>query len=151
MIVIQEHDFDIAEIHQHLRNSAPSKTGAICTFTGLVREFGDQQGVDAIFLEHYPGMTENQLQNIIDQAKQRWPILGHYIVHRVGKLCLDDQIVAVAISSSHRDAAFQACQFVMDYLKRDATIWKKELGEQSVWVAAKESDADKAETWSKHD
>jgi len=148
MIKIQEQDFDLQEVHAYLRLAAPGKTGAICAFTGLVREFGDQSDVHAIELEHYPGMTEKQLQKIVDQAKQRWPVLASYIVHRVGKLELDDQIVAVAVSSSHRDAAFAACSFIMDYLKRDATIWKKEIGDHSDWVEAKQSDLAKAQSWS---
>ncbi|WP_082863322.1 molybdenum cofactor biosynthesis protein MoaE, partial [Oleiphilus sp. HI0080] len=121
--------------------------GAICMFTGLVREFGDQSDVQAIELEHYPGMTEKQLQNIVDQAKQRWPILASCIIHRIGMLKLDEQIVAVAVSSSHREAAFEACSFIMDYLKRDATIWKKEVAEEAHWVEAKQSDAAKADSW----
>lgn len=149
MIKIQEHDFDLQEVHAYLRQAAPGKTGAICAFIGLVREFGDQSGVDAIELEHYPGMTEKQLQNIVAQAEARWPMLASYIVHRVGKLELDEQIVAVAVSSSHRDAAFAACSFIMDYLKRDATIWKKEIGDQSNWVEAKQSDLNKAAAWQK--
>ncbi|KZX85451.1 hypothetical protein A3715_27030 [Oleiphilus sp. HI0009] len=147
MIQVQENDFDIAEIHQQLRQQHPGKTGAICTFTGLVREFGDQSGVESIVLEHYPGMTEKQLAKIVDQAKRRWPILGTCIIHRVGELELDDQIVVVAVSSSHRDASFAACSFIMDYLKRDATIWKKEVGEKTVWVEAKDSDLEQAKQW----
>lgn len=147
MIRIQEEDFDISELQTYLRNAVPSKIGAICLFTGLVREFGDQAGVTSIELEHYPGMTEKQLQRIVSQAEEQWPILASCVVHRVGKLALDEQIVAVAVSSSHREAAFEACSFIMDFLKRDATIWKKETGEKSDWVAQKESDARKAEQW----
>lgn len=147
MIKIQKEDFDTSEIQRYLRDAAPSKTGAICMFTGLVREFGDQSGVQAIELEHYPGMTEKQLKGIVDQAKQRWPILASCVIHRVGVLKLDEQIVAVAVSSSHRDAAFEACSFIMDYLKRDATIWKKEVGEDARWVEAKKSDMQKADSW----
>lgn len=147
MIKIQKEDFDAAEIQRYLREAAPAKTGAICMFTGLVREFGDQNDVQAIELEHYPGMTEKQLQNIVDQAKQRWPILASCVIHRVGVLELNEQIVAVAVSSSHRDAAFEACSFIMDYLKRDATIWKKEMGNEARWVEAKKSDVKKADAW----
>lgn len=149
MIRIQTEDFDTAELHQYLREAAPSKTGAICMFTGLVREFGDQSDVHAIELEHYPGMTERQLESIVNQAKERWPILASCVIHRVGQLKLDEQIVAVAVSSSHRDAAFEACSFIMDYLKRDATIWKKEIGKKSHWVEAKQSDMQKANAWEK--
>ena len=147
MIKIQKEDFDAAEIQQYLREAAPAKTGAICMFTGLVREFGDQNDVQAIELEHYPGMTEKQLQNIVEQAKQRWSILASCVIHRVGVLELDEQIVAVAVSSPHRDAAFEACSFIMDYLKRDATIWKKEVGKETRWVEAKQSDVKKADAW----
>ena len=149
MIKVQTEDFDITEIHQYLRDAAPAKTGAICMFTGLVREFGDQSDVRAIELEHYPGMTEKQLKHIVNQAKDRWPILASCIIHRVGELRLDEQIVVVAVSSSHRAAAFEACSFIMDYLKRDATIWKKELGEKNHWVEAKKSDHQKADAWHK--
>ena len=147
MIRIQTEDFDTTEIQQYLRNAAPAKTGAICMFTGLVREFGDQSDVHAIELEHYPGMTERQLEKIVDMAKERWPILAACVIHRVGVLELDEQIVAVAVSSSHREAAFEACSFIMDYLKKDATIWKKEIGDQARWVESKQSDMDKAESW----
>lgn len=149
MIKIQEEDFDLSKLYSSLRAQAPGKTGAIALFCGLVREFGDQDSVTGIELEHYPGMTEKQLSGIVEQAAKRWPILGHCIVHRVGKLKLDDQIVAVGVSSSHRDAAFAACQFIMDYLKRDATIWKKELGQTSDWVEAKQSDLQASERWNK--
>jgi len=147
MIRIQTEDFDVGEINQYLRNAVPSKTGAICIFSGLVREFGDQQGVTGIELEHYPGMTEKQLKKIIEDASERWPILASCVIHRVGKLALNDQIVAVGVSSSHRDAAFQACSYIMDYLKRDATIWKKEQGADNKWVEAKQSDQEKAKAW----
>lgn len=147
MIRIQTEDFDTTEIQQFLRNAAPAKTGAICMFTGLVREFGDQHDVHAIELEHYPGMTERQLEKIVDMAKERWPILAACVIHRVGVLELDEQIVAVAVSSSHREAAFEACSFIMDYLKKDATIWKKEIGDQARWVESKQSDMDKAASW----
>lgn len=147
MIRIQTEDFDTSEIQQYLRNAAPAKTGAICMFTGLVREFGDQRDVHAIELEHYPGMTEKQLEKIVDMAKERWPILAACVIHRVGVLELDEQIVAVAVSSSHREAAFEACSFIMDYLKKDATIWKKEIGDHARWVEPKQSDMDRAESW----
>ncbi len=147
MIRIQKEDFDTAEIQRYLRDAAPAKTGAICMFTGLVREFGDQSDVHAIELEHYPGMTEKQLEKIVDMAKERWPILAACVIHRVGVLELDEQIVAVAVSSSHRDAAFEACSFIMDYLKKDATIWKKEIGDKARWVESKQSDMDKAASW----
>ena len=149
MIRVQEADFDVSEVHTYLRNQAPAKTGAICLFTGLVREFGDQTDVSSIELEHYPGMTEKQLQKIVSQAEQQWPILASCIIHRVGKLTLNEQIVVVAVSSSHRDAAFAACSFVMDYLKKDATIWKKETGKTSDWVEQKNSDICKAQQWQK--
>jgi molybdopterin synthase catalytic subunit len=147
MIKIQTDDFDVSNIYAHLKEASPNKTGAICLFTGIVREFGDQHGVSGLELEHYPGMTEKQLQKIVDDAKARWPIHESYIIHRVGKLELNDQIVAVGVNSAHRDAAFEACQYIMDYLKKNATIWKKELGETEGWVEAKHSDNEKAERW----
>jgi molybdopterin synthase catalytic subunit len=125
-----------------------AKVGAVAAFIGLVRDLNDAAAVSTLTLEHYPGMTEKALAGIIAEAKQRWEIFDALIVHRVGKLEPADQIVLVAVSSSHRGDAFAACEFIMDYLKTKAPFWKKEdtpAGER--WVEARASDDDAAARW----
>jgi molybdopterin synthase catalytic subunit len=148
MICIQTEDFSIDAACRLLKAKDPLGTGAICTFTGLVRDFGDRKGVSAITLEHYPGMTEKSLARIIEQAQTRWQILDAVVIHRVGRLVLAEQIVFVGVSAAHRNDAFAACQFIMDYLKTDAPFWKKEhhAGGET-WVEAKHSDLDLAARW----
>ena len=149
-IRIQEADFSVDEEYRSLRSAHTSQNGAICTFVGLVRDFGDKEGVTGMFLEHYPGMTEHSLRLIIDQAASRWKLHNVSIIHRVGQLNLSEQIVFVGVSSAHRADAFAACEFIMDYLKADAPFWKKECNDQgSQWVEAKQSDQDRAKKWSK--
>ncbi|WP_197482825.1 molybdenum cofactor biosynthesis protein MoaE, partial [Oleiphilus sp. HI0128] len=141
-------DFSIENEYQTLRNNHALATGAICTFSGLVREFGDRPNVNGMFLEHYPGMTEQCLQKIIQQAAERWQILEARVIHRVGPLHLSEQIVFVGVSSAHRADAFAACEFIMDYLKSDAPFWKKEITKDGAeWVEAKESDLDRKKRW----
>ena len=148
-IRVQTADFSVDEEYSLLRAAHPEQSGAICTFTGLVRDFGDKEGVTGMFLEHYPGMTEHSLQRIIDQAATRWDLNAVTVIHRVGQLNLSDQIVFVGVSAAHRTAAFAACEFVIDYLKTDAPFWKKECDKQgSQWVEAKESDRKQAKKWS---
>lgn len=147
MISIQTDDFDPAAEYQALRDSG-SGTGAIATFTGLVRDSGDLEGVTGLFLEHYPGMTEQVIQGLIDQASQRWDVRKARVIHRVGRLDLCDQIVFVGICSAHRGDAFAACEFVMDALKTSAPFWKKEItGESEHWVDQKASDRDRSQAW----
>lgn len=148
MISVQQEDFDYAHEYQWLRQQAPGKTGAIVCFSGLVREFGDRPDVHTIELEHYPGMTEKTLERLVEQAKQKWPINATRIIHRIGRLSLDEQIVFVGVASAHRQAAFEASQYLMDYLKTDAPFWKKEVSDtESLWVASKSSDANQAKRW----
>lgn len=150
MIRIQEEDFDVSASYTRLRNAQPGQTGAVCLFTGLVRDFGDQSDVEAIVLEHYPGMTEKSLASIAERAQQRWNIQAYEIIHRVGALHVDDQIVLVGVSASHRADAFAACEFIMDYLKTEAPLWKKERHRDGeVWVEAKDSDAQRQQHWQK--
>ena len=120
-------------------------------FVGLVRQFSDLPKDACRFeLEHYPGMTERNLQVIVDEANARWPLLDVCVVHRVGRLSVDDQIVFVGVSASHRAEAFQACDFIMDYLKSRAAFWKKESrGEESHWVEANTKDEKSLARWSK--
>lgn len=147
MISIQTADFDVATEYQALRQSG-SDTGAIATFTGLVRASGDQSGVTGLFLEHYPGMTEAVIQQLVDQASDRWNILAARVIHRVGYLPLGEQIVFVGIASGHRGDAFAACEFVMDALKTSAPFWKKEMTEGGEhWVEQKASDRERSKGW----
>jgi molybdopterin synthase catalytic subunit len=147
-VVIQTDDFSIENEYQLLRAIKPNQTGAICTFTGLVREFGDRPDIQGMFLEHYPGMTEKCLQKLIQQAKEKWNIHHAKIIHRIGALSLSEQIVFVGVSSAHRGDAFAACEYIMDYLKTDAPFWKKEISKDSTtWVEAKSSDQDRKNKW----
>lgn len=149
---IQTEDFDPSREYADLRTTAGSSCGAITCFVGLVRDSGDYQGVSAIELEHYPGMTENALDKLLGEAKERWPLLAAKVIHRVGKLSVSDQIVYVGVASSHRIAAFEAAQFLMDTLKTSVPLWKKEHTENaSGWVQAKASDQAQELRWDKND
>ncbi|MDO6443509.1 molybdenum cofactor biosynthesis protein MoaE [Marinobacter sp. 2_MG-2023] len=149
MISIQTADFDSGEEHKALRASGAG-TGAIATFTGLVRDSGDTQGVSGLFLEHYPGMTEQVISGLIEEASRRWDVRKVRVIHRVGRLLLQDQIVFVGVCSSHRGDAFAACEFIMDALKTSAPFWKKELSESGEhWVEQKASDVARGKAWDK--
>jgi molybdopterin synthase catalytic subunit len=118
------------------------------SFVGLVRDLNDNASVTTLTLEHYPDMTEKSLQAIVDQAKHRWELLDVVVIHRVGTLKPTDQIVLVVVTSAHRQAAFLACEFVMDYLKTQAPFWKKETSPQGAhWVEAKTSDDEAQARW----
>lgn len=148
MLSIQEEDFDIATEYAALLKSA-SNTGAIVTFVGLVRD--TEQGLKHMLLEHYPGMTENVIQQIMDTATQRWNIDEPRVIHRVGELQPTEQIVFVGVSSTHRSDAYAACEYLMDQLKTRATLWKKEVttdGEQ--WLDSKPSDIKRASRWNEN-
>ena len=145
MISVQEHDFDVADEYQQLRR--PNITGAIVTFVGCVRDFGAQANSEqpnVMEIQHYPGMTESVLEKVEAQAHARWPIIASKIIHRVGKLKIDEQIVFVGVSTAHRKHAFLACEYIIDILKTEAPFWKKE-GEH--WVDAKDSDTNAADKW----
>jgi molybdopterin synthase catalytic subunit len=146
-IRVQAEDFDVAHEISQLR-AGNAKVGAVAAFIGIVRDLNDAAEVSTLTLEHYPGMTEKALADIVAEATQRWDICEASIVHRVGKLEPTDQIVLVAVSSAHRGDAFAACEFIMDYLKTKAPFWKKEAtptGER--WVEARASDDDAAARW----
>ncbi len=147
-VVIQEADFDVAKEYQALRccqaNKGLSSPGAIAIFTGLVREFLPTDRHQTLTLEHYPGMAEKVIQQYINDACDRWQVDAIRVIHRIGILRPGDQIVFVGVSSSHRHAAFSACQFVMDKLKSEAPFWKKE---NQTWVIAQERDRNAAERW----
>lgn len=122
--------------------------GAVCCFTGLMRDHNDGDGVTAMTLEHYPGMTEKSIRRIIDEAATRWSLLGVTVIHRIGRLLPSDQIVLVATASAHRHEAFAACEFIMDFLKTRAPFWKKEaLGDAERWVDARASDESATRRW----
>lgn len=145
-IIVDQAPFDLAGLYSRLRGD-DAQGGAIVTFTGLVREVPGAR-LKAMFLEHYPGMTEKALAKIVDQARVRWPLAAVLVHHRIGRLSLGDEIVFVGVCSAHRQAAFEAAQFIMDYLKRDATFWKKEIMvEGEHWVEQKQSDLSAAESW----
>jgi molybdopterin synthase catalytic subunit len=141
-IRIQSEDFDIAA---EIAKLDAENTGAVATFTGKVRKEGD---LTALSLEHYPGMTEREIARIVDDTQQRWPLLGLTIIHRIGRLMPGEKIVLVAVAASHRSAAFEACEFLMDYLKTRAPFWKQEeRGGKTQWVEARDSDGKAAERW----
>jgi molybdopterin synthase catalytic subunit len=122
--------------------------GAVVSFLGLVRDFNEGALINTLTLEHYPKMTEKALSSIADQAKTRWDILDTLIIHRIGKLVAKDQIVLVAVTSAHRHEAFQACEFIMDYLKTQAPFWKKEqTNDGDHWVEAKLMDDEALKRW----
>jgi len=151
-IRICEEDFDLAAVCAAIRARHGTAMGALVTFTGLVRERNpvtmDDSRVSTLTLEHYPGMTERSIDRILDQAASRWPLLEVQVVHRIGTMRPGDQIVMVAAASGHRDTAFAAAEFVMDYLKTDAVLWKKEQTESgSHWVQSSDQDHSRAQKW----
>ncbi|MBK9467602.1 MAG: molybdopterin synthase catalytic subunit MoaE [Gammaproteobacteria bacterium] len=144
-VEVREADFGIDEEYARLRGE-PGSTGACVLFTGLVREWAD--GAQALELEHYPGMTEASIAAIVRDARARWQLEAVRVIHRVGRLAPGDQIVLVGVSSAHRHEAFAACEFIMDYLKTRAPIWKKEIGTGAAcWVESRDSDAHAASRW----
>ena len=146
---IQENDFDISAEIRALRKGDP-RVGAVVTFLGTVRDMNDGSKVKGMTLEHYPGMTEKALEDIISQAKTRWDIYQALVIHRVGPLLPEDQIVFVAVTSAHRGEAFAACQFMMDYLKTAAPFWKKEdTPEGARWVDSRVTDDAAMARWLK--
>ena len=139
-VSIQTEDFDLSTEVARLRETNPH-VGAVCSFIGTVRDRNEGQKVSTMELEHYPGMTEKAIERMIEEAHQRFDILGARVVHRVGLLMPLDQIVLVAVSSAHRGQSFQACEFLMDYLKTQAPFWKKETTPDGArWVDASVAD-----------
>lgn len=137
---VQSADFDLSAEVAALR-AGQHGVGAVASFIGTVRDRSDGQGVSAMELEHYPGMTEQSIERMIDAAFERFDLIGARVVHRVGLLAPGDQIVLVLVSSAHRGQAFQACEFLMDYLKTQAPFWKKETTPEGArWVDARVSD-----------
>ena len=140
-------DFDLTAELAKLRADNP-KVGAVVGFVGTVRDLNEGAEVAQMELEHYPGMTEQSIAAIIEQARQRWPIYGALVIHRVGPLQPLEQIVLVAVTSAHRGEAFAACEFIIDYLKTEAPFWKKEqTPEGARWVDARVSDETALKKW----
>lgn len=143
--------FDPYQEVELMRANDPS-IGAVVTFVGLMRDINEGDRIERLYLEHYPGMTEHALQQIIDEAERRWDIQHIRVVHRVGALQPTDPIVLVAVASHHRKEAFRACEFIIDYLKTKAPFWKKETTpEGERWVDARESDDAAIQSWEKRD
>jgi molybdopterin synthase catalytic subunit len=144
---VQTEDFDLSTEVAQLRRHSP-KVGAVVTFIGTVRDLNEGEQVAEMELEHYPGMTEKALQDIVDQAKSRWEIFDALVIHRVGPMKPLEQIVLVAVTSAHRGEAFDACEFIIDYLKTQAPFWKKEQTPSGArWVDARVSDDEAMAKW----
>ena len=144
---IQTQDFDTGAEIIALRLARPD-IGAVASFIGQMRDVNDGSQVFTMTLEHYPGMTEKALEDIVNQAKSRWDIFDALVIHRIGELNPTDQIVLVVVTSAHRGAAFAACEFIMDYLKTSAPFWKKEATSQGErWVEARASDDEAQTRW----
>ena len=144
---IQTQDFDIGAEIATIREGNPA-IGGIASFVGVVRDMNEGDSVSQMTLEHYPGMTEKSIEDIVQQARGRWNVIDALVVHRVGVLKPTDEIVLVIVASSHRGDAFAACEFIMDFLKTRAPFWKKEqTAEGARWVDARTSDDIAAERW----
>ena len=146
-VKVQQEDFDVGSEIAAMTRSNPT-IGAVASFVGMVRASNDGSGVSAMTLEHYPGMTESALEDIVTQARTRWDVFDALVVHRYGRLEPGDQIVLVVVVGAHRGEAFAACEFIMDFLKTEAPFWKKEetpLG--SRWVDSREADDHAAKRW----
>ncbi len=147
---VQAGDFDLGHELARLR-AGDARVGAVVSFVGLVRDMNDGSQVAAMELEHYPGMTERALEDIVKQAHARWPLYGALVIHRVGPLKPLDQIVLVAVAGAHRGEAFDACEFIIDYLKTDAPFWKKEDTPAGArWVDARITDDSAKAKWVAH-
>jgi len=144
---VQTSDFDAGREIAALR-AGDARVGAVASFIGVVRDVNDAVDVNALTLEHYPGMTEKALEDIVADARARFEIYDALVIHRVGELKPTDQIVLVVVTAAHRGEAFEACRFLMDYLKTKAPFWKKErTAEGDRWVEARTSDDDAAARW----
>jgi molybdopterin synthase catalytic subunit len=149
-VVVQTEDFDLSDEIAKLRAS-DKRVGAVCSFVGMVRDVNEGDQVSELELEHYPGMTEKSIEATIDEALKRFDIYAVRVIHRIGKLQPLDQIVMVAVTSAHRGESFQACEYVMDYLKTQAPFWKKEQTPSTTvgarWVDARSSDEAALAKW----
>ncbi len=147
LISVQQEDFNVSAVTSELCGNRKD-IGAVVTFSGMVRDQSPDQNLLALELEHYPGMTEKALEEISNSAIKRWDIDDLAIIHRVGQLKPAENIVMVVVISAHRNEAFDACEFLMDYLKTQAPFWKKEITKQGEqWIEFKESDQQAADNW----
>ena len=145
-IVVQTEDFDLTTEVEFIKSSSPN-VGAIVSFIGTVRDLNNESLV-SLTLEHYPEMTEKSLESIANKARDKWELESITIIHRVGTLCIGDQIVLVITTSEHRQEAFDSCNFIMDYLKTDAPFWKKEISDkEEKWVEIRETDDKQKSRW----
>jgi len=148
IVKVQQEDFNTQNEIENLKNRCKEIPGAITSFVGYVRDYSNNKKITSLNIEHYPGMTEKKLMQISQQASKKWPLLGSLIIHRYGKLDTSDQIVLTAAASLHRRAAFEATEFMMDYLKTSAPFWKSEIiNNRKVWVKAKLEDKIANEKW----
>ena len=146
-IAVQEEKFDAGEEYRRLLDLS-REVGAVAMFVGSVRDVNEGDAVKSLWLEHYPGMTEQEISRIISEAETRWPLLGVTVIHRVGQLQPGDEIVFAGVAGRHRADAFAACEYVMDFLKTRATFWKKELTpEGERWLTTRQSDLNAAQAW----
>ncbi|MGB0681598.1 MAG: molybdenum cofactor biosynthesis protein MoaE [Magnetovibrionaceae bacterium] len=149
MIRVQREDFDMKAAYD-LLHQGRTGVGGVCTFVGLVRDLAGGEGVSAMTLEHYDGMTQRQLEKIEAEARERWPLEEVVLIHRYGRLEPGDQIVFVGTASAHREAAFESCHFLIDWLKTKAPFWKLEEKDTGAdWVEAQASDDAAADRWEK--
>ncbi|MBM7071737.1 molybdopterin synthase catalytic subunit MoaE [Shewanella sp. 202IG2-18] len=145
-VEVQQADFSVADEYQQL--SQDQADGALVTFVGKVRDFNDGSEVSQLTLEHYPGMTEKVLHKLAQQARQRWDVNHITIIHRIGTMSLGEQIVFIGVSSAHRQAAFDTCEFLIDFLKTKAPFWKLEATDAGdKWVDARDSDEHATLQW----
>jgi len=145
-IVVQTEDFDLTTEVEFIKSSSPN-VGAIVSFIGTVRDLNNESLV-SLTLEHYPEMTEKSLESIANKARNKWELESITIIHRVGTLCIGDQIVLVITTSEHRQEAFDSCNFIMDFLKTDAPFWKKEISDkEEKWVEIRETDEQQKSRW----
>jgi len=145
-IVVQTEDFDLTTEVELIKSASPN-VGAIVSFIGTVRDLNNESLV-SLTLEHYPEMTEKSLESIANKARDKWELESITIIHRVGTLCIGDQIVLVITTSEHRQEAFDSCNFIMDYLKTDAPFWKKEISDkEEKWVKIRETDEKQKSRW----
>ena len=150
-VLVQREDFDSgAEIEAVARGNP--KVGAVASFVGLVRDINEDAAVRTMTLEHYPGMTERAIAQIVEEARTRWDVIDCTVIHRFGELKPADRIVLVAVASGHRGDAFAACEFIMDYLKTDAVFWKRESGTAGArWIDSTGEDRERVRTWDRAD
>lgn len=147
-IRVQKSDFSVHDEWKSCRQRLAGKAGAVISFVGLVRDVANTGTVSSLYLEHYPGMTEASIERIVHKAQQRWSLLDVVVIHRVGDLLPEDQIVLVIVASAHRADAFAACEFVMDLLKTEAVFWKKESGTgETAWIESTSDDIHRSQKW----